>query len=226
MKAEPQIQHSASQRAPAPARSLHPRYPARRRFEYVFLFGLVAVAVFCGAVTYRSLRVMQTEQRLIELGAQYQWNHEVNRSQTSQTRRSIDRSLVNYFGKPAVSNFASVRLANGDPEDSQLQFLSGMKQLTALELQSNKATDRTLDIISKLPDLRYLSLAGNRFSVFGLLQLRNARSLKQLEIDTTLLSPIELAVLRSELTGVMLQDLNAQPDPRLPKIGIATEPAA
>jgi hypothetical protein len=211
----------------APQSRVWRAWSAGRRTRIAFCLGLVGLLAAGGAILgLRSARTMRHEQILKALGAEYRWNHDLVEGTSSQSTAKLRQSLANYLGPRAVSELASVKLHKPDLEDGDLEFLSGLRQLKTLELQSDRATDQTLNLISKLPDLRYLALAGNQFSIFGLLQLRNMQNLRELDLDTTRLTPIELATLRSALAGVVLRDLNEHPENHLLQPSIATEPAA
>lgn len=175
---------------------------AVRRTLFPLMLAVVVLGSFIGG---RSMRVHSQVQHLEEMDAEYGWSHETFDRSMGQKPDKLRHWLAGYFGNSIVSDLAYVKLCEGDLNDRQLTFLSGLRHLQSLEIRSDQATDQTLQVISHLPDLRYLTLAGDRFSVFGLLQLRNASNLRKLQLDTQQLTPIELAVLRSQLR-VQLKD--------------------
>jgi hypothetical protein len=193
----------------------------------VFVGSLIVVVSGSSLFAYRSLLNYRTESRLLALGAQYQWAEVNVRQRRSQDTGALPLvPLLTDMLSMSRAGFSSIILSNGNLEDSELEFLARLQSLESLKLESNRATDRTLGVISKLPDLRYLSLAGNQFSVLGLLQLRDAASLQELEIDTSSLTPIELAVLKSELAGVSLRDSEEPRPVSSRKLSVASDPAA
>ena len=138
--------------------------------------------------------------------------NEVKAEFVEKTNRSgrdaswVPGQLQKIAAKSSGSNISSVRILDGDASDEQLGFLGQLSALETLELSSNLATDKTLQMISELPNIRYLTLIGNKFSVVGLLRLRALEHLEQIRINIQQYSPIELAVLKAELPGVRLSD--------------------
>ncbi|MEM8736834.1 MAG: hypothetical protein AAGG44_21570 [Planctomycetota bacterium] len=181
------------------------------RYRKVLLsaFAILGCISLC-FIAVRVYRVSSTESKLKQLDAEYAWTHDVISARSDERPSEAAQLLAKFLGNTVVSDISSVQVGKKHPvSESQLEVLSKMPRLQAIEINCNAATDKTLALLGALPDLRYLSLAGNRFSVMGLLELRHATKLRRLEIDTSILTPIELAVLRSELHDVQLQDLDA-----------------
>ncbi|MCR9296455.1 MAG: hypothetical protein NXI32_27405 [bacterium] len=114
----------------------------------------------------------------------------------------------------AVANWiaADIVAANihaKDFDDERLGFIEQLVEVRDFELHSNLVTDRTLELISRLPNLRCLTLGGGQFSAVGLLQLRNHPKLARLRIQEELYTPIEIATLRCELCGVQVEGVAA-----------------
>ncbi len=165
--------------------------------------GCLVVLLVAALLGIRIYRIETTRSALIRFGAEYKWQHErIDPALPKSTRTR--RLMARWLGNPTVSGFSLVRIDRGNLSDRELSFLSSLREVEILELHSDEATDQTLGVISRLPNLRYLNLAGKKFSVMGLLQLRRARRLRQLQFDAIELSPIELAVLIAELPGVIV----------------------
>lgn len=70
--------------------------------------------------------------------------------------------------------------------DQDLEFLAGMKRLKVLDLASNKAvTDRTVELISKLPALEELSLASTGITKACVDMLSSMKKLKEVNLHLT-----------------------------------------
>jgi hypothetical protein len=178
--------------------------------KWVLKLSFLLFCVGTLALGSRIWRVTQTEAKLKSLRADYSWSHDVIHTSQENHPSEAYQLIAKLLGNSVVSDVAAVRIGSEAPvSEGQLEFLATLPQLQMVSIDCNSATDRTLEMLSHVPDLRYLSLAGNRFSIMGLLQLRHAQNLKKLEIDTSHLSPVELAVLKSELRGVRLFDKNA-----------------
>lgn len=179
-------------------------------FKWGFKLSFLLLCVGTLGLGSRVWRVTQTEAKLKDLQADYSWSHDVISTAREERPSETHQLLAKFLGNTVVSDVAAVRIGSKTPvSERQLEVLASLPQLQLVSIDCNAATDRTLEMLSHVPDLRYLSLAGNRFSIAGLLQLRHAHKLKKLEIDTSHLSPVELAVLKSELRGVRLCDKNA-----------------
>ncbi len=185
-------------------------FPLRRFFGRSAIVLMATLGfMITGYVGYRVRSVMQQEAALKALQADYSWNHTDTFGNDIPGTHSF---LASYLGNATVSAVSSVRLEDKTISDQDVAFIRDLKHLQKLELDSQKITDHTLEIISQLPDLRYLSLAGNQFSIFGLLQLRQATNLQRLEINTEGLTDSELAVLRSELGDVQVTTVGHLPE--------------
>ncbi|MFN3189238.1 MAG: hypothetical protein ACE361_01855 [Aureliella sp.] len=166
--------------------------------------------IFLCTLAIRVYRVSSTESKLKELHAEYVWSHDLLSPQTNNPPSKTSQLLAKYLGNTVVSDISSVKVGEGkDVSEKQLEVLSGMRRLQAIEINCNAATDRTLALLGALPNLRHLTLAGDQFSVMGLLELRHSSNLRRLTIDTSILTPVELAVLKSELHDVQLDDITA-----------------
>lgn len=170
-------------------------------FLAVLAVGAATSAAIFGA---RVWRVDATAQALQAAGATYAWRYQTFDSSEFERPDRFQQRLAGWIGNAAASDLTLVKIQDGDLDDEQLAFLSNLDEVRSLELQSHRATDLTLDVISKLPNLRYLTLVGKNFSIMGLLQLRNMESLQMLRFDPSHLSAIELALLKSELPGVVV----------------------
>ncbi len=166
---------------------------------------LVAILVNFGGEVWR---VSSTEKTLGNMQAEYAWIYETLYLSSEKPPKWACESWARKLGNPLVSDISLVKIQQGHPSDEQLHFLKNLREVRAFELRSNRATDKTLELISRLPNLRYLTLVGNNFSIMGLLKLRDAPCLTLIRVDTQQYSPIELAVLQQELPGV--QVLNAR----------------
>lgn len=169
----------------------------------------------------RIWRVDSNERALEKIHAQYAWTHEsparkLKRRSTSQTLpKKVQSHLVAWLGKKVASDIGQISIESGNPNDEQLAFLPRLSRLDSLELRSHRATDATLEAISRLPKLRCLSLVGNKFSVLGLLKLRTLKSLEELRFDTTRFSAIEVATLKAELPGVRVEPVAEESEPMI-----------
>ncbi|MEM7474773.1 MAG: hypothetical protein AAF483_07260 [Planctomycetota bacterium] len=171
----------------------------------------VTFLVIIAAVTaQKTFRVMQSEQQLKELHAEYTWSHASFDRQSGEKPNFTHGVLAKYLGNALVSDVSKVKLSDEGLSDQDLSVLAGLKHLRSLDLGSRLASDETLKLISKLPDLRYLTLTGSQFTIYGLLQLREAHQLRQLCLNTEELSAVEVAVLKSQLPEVKLIDSCAE----------------
>ena len=176
------------------------------------LLCLTVLTCFAAAIVLHSRRVDATEQQLKRLHAQYRWDYE-SATQGETVGLKIQRVLASWYGNAAVSEISGVHLTNGDPTDGDLEFLEDLQYVKRLEVLSDRATDETIRIISGLANLSQLTIAGEKFSVLGLLQLRDASNLCQLAFDFEHFSPIEMAVIRKELAGVKLFNIKEMRHP-------------
>lgn len=173
----------------------------RVKTSVVALLAVIAIGLLA---EYRAMRVRRVEAALQSIDAEYLWNLDGRSPSLSDYPTSARQMLAACFGKSMVSDFASVKINNDDIKTENLDFIADLRSLESLQLHSNGVTDDTLRTVSELPELRYLSLAGEHFSIFGLLELRNASSLRELDLNVDHLTPNEMALLASELDGVEL----------------------
>jgi hypothetical protein len=158
----------------------------------------------CG-IAARVTQLLDLESALLRTGASY------TRESTGPLRFhargevSASESWLQRVTKLIRCDFDSIVLRSNSLRDGDLTFLAEMKSLETLELRSQIATNRTLGLISRLPNLRHLTLSGEQFTINGYLALRHASSLRSLKIREDVLSPLELAVLKEELPGIQIQ---------------------
>lgn len=126
-------------------------------------------------------------------------------------QRLSERSWLGKLCNLAAPGISQVRIVKGNLGDGQLHFVDHLHEVERLDLRSDQATDSTLERISRLPNLRYLTIVGKRISVRGLLKLRSARELSQVRFVARDYTPIERAVLKAELAGVAFLDLQTRP---------------
>ncbi|HBE69516.1 MAG TPA: hypothetical protein DDW52_15330 [Planctomycetaceae bacterium] len=182
--------------------------------------GLAACVIAFGMVHHR-IRMEDVRSHLNALGAEAHWEHQTfSRKNPKNTAKKAQTQIASVFGNSTVSSYSIVKIDHPSACDEQLAFLSKLTELKRLQLHSDSASDATLKVISRLPNLRILRLFGSRFSIHGLLNLREAPRLEELTIQTGLLTPIEMALLKSELPGVKVnqrQKSGQQPaQPSLP----------
>ncbi|GAB5402174.1 MAG: hypothetical protein Aurels2KO_04050 [Aureliella sp.] len=170
------------------------------------------VGLALGCLVYQLIhhkaRVEYARYHLDKLNASHLWQHETfsRVDKSDRQRKKTMRTLANVFGDSTVSGFSVVGIDQPDATDQDLGFLSQLRELRTLRLTSNKATNATICAVSQLPNLRYLQLLGEQFSIHGLLQLRSAKNLRELTIEKDAFTPIELAVLHAELPGVTVNE--------------------
>lgn len=182
--------------------------PVNRQIAAWGFLGCLAIGF--SLAEYRSWRISHFEQELKEVGAKYKWTHTTTDLRLIDRPQETQKILAKYLGNSMVSDFSEVKIENDGITPERLGFLADLTSLRSLDVKSEAITDETLRMISKLPDLRYLSLAGNQFSIFGLLELREAHNLKRLQLDADHLTPNELALLKSELDGVQFASRNSK----------------
>lgn len=164
--------------------------------------GLAACVIAFGMVRNR-IRMEDVRSHLSALGAEAHWDHQTfNRENPDDTGKKAKAQIASIFGDSTVSAYSIVKIDHPTACDDQLTFLSKLTELKRLHLRSDSASDATLKVVSRLPNLRFLRLFGSRFSIHGLLKLRESPRLEELTIQSGLLSPIEMALLKSELPGV------------------------
>ncbi len=157
-------------------------------------------------------RVTSTERALQDMQAEYAWTYETVYLSADAPPTWARENWAKRLGNPLVSDISLVKIDRGHPDDEQLQVVKNLREVRALKLRSDRATDKALEMISQLPNLRYLTLIGNNFSIMGLLKLRDAPCLMLLRVDAQRYSPIELAVLQQEMPGVQLLSARIDPD--------------
>ena len=177
---------------------------------------LIAMGMLLGLsiLAARTYRIEATHTELQRIQAEYKWQHqsyERKMRKTPQVR--CHRMLAEWLGNSLVSDFSVVRI-DGPLNDGQLRFLHNLRAVRVLELHSDLATDATLTMLSKLPHLQHLTIIGNRFTVKGLLQLRESASLDRIRFGGSNFSPIELAVIESEIPATPI----TEPTPAMPSV--------
>lgn len=143
-------------------------------------------------------------------------------NQSSANVRPNIRQLqwLSEFIFPYWNDIDSVTFHSESLQDEDLAFLRKLPNVKSLQLHSDGATDKTLETICTLENLRSLSITGEKFTVHGLLRLRKAGKLEQLRIDTDRYSPIEMAVLKSELMAVNVSGIEL-PKRRIEPLALA-----
>jgi hypothetical protein len=171
---------------------------------------LLLVLAMCIGVTLQAIGLHCTLQNyrvhgLIRQIHALEGTAQLRSVQTIDSAESLGAQIANRFEQilalcsPAVS---AVSLENPSLDDRQLRVLSGLTSVESLELRSEVATDATLARISRLPNLQHLVIRGKQFTARGMLKLRQARSLRDIETDTHGFTPAEYAVLVAELGRV------------------------
>ncbi|MCA9126096.1 MAG: hypothetical protein KDB22_03385 [Planctomycetales bacterium] len=154
-------------------------------------FVVVLAAMLAWAV--RIHRIESSRRALDQLNATHFWQHQTFGSQPHSIS-PLRRIAARWLGDSTVSGLSVVNI-DAQAEDQQLGFIDSLYEVRTLKLCSDLATDRTLELISKLPNLKNLTLVGSKFTIRGLLQLRQAKSLQRLTLGADQLTPMQFAVL-------------------------------
>lgn len=189
-----------------------------RRFAIVSAAAATGIAVI--AITLMGIRINRIEtsrHTLDAMGAKSFWQHESFDSPNSSSTK-VRSQIARWLGDSTVSGISVVSINDTEADDAQLEVLQEMDEVRSLDLRSDAATDNTLAVISRLPNLRYLTVVGSKFTIRGLLQLRKAEFLRRLCVDRQQLTPMELAVLSDAIPSLQIADLRTlPPEPSYPR---------